>query len=494
MKPDLDLMIFNGLTQDVLERAQRFLRLWTNGGLMMWELDWALGQTPSGLLDQNFLIFLSGAIAVRTRLGLPFQEVLTFWGPLETRDVVSHLGDEDVVVPSTYSEVFANPTMLASWGGVFPTVASQPPGSFTLSGVPLDDNHLAALSSALGLSVADVSAILQFAGVPSTFTLAALKALLQYARLAAGLALDVNDLFLWIELTGGTPFDTTPADTLEFFRRLAVLQGTGMAVHDLDYLLRDQLTSQSTLAFTPAQATAVLQTIADAIAKLMPTSAIGVTGATNAAPIVVTTAAPHGLATGMQATITGVNGNTAANGPFTITVTSPSAFALNGSTGNGIWTGGGVVVADITVTGALNATPIAITTLTPHGLQTGAQVAISGVQGNTAANGLFTIMATGPTAFTLNGSSGNGSWTAGGIVAAGAAITIQTIVIQALVTAASAPANVVTPVLAKTGVLPLSAATLSALVRRPAASIRRSSRRLSTPSPRWPKRPGFIRH
>ena len=49
-------------------------------------------------------------------MNLPFQEVLTFWGTIETRDVTSHLGDEDVVIPSTYSEVFANPTMLAVLG------------------------------------------------------------------------------------------------------------------------------------------------------------------------------------------------------------------------------------------------------------------------------------------------------------------------------------------------------------------------------------------
>jgi hypothetical protein len=33
--------------------------------------------------------------------------------------VTSHLGDEDVVIPSTYSEVFANPTILPSWGALF---------------------------------------------------------------------------------------------------------------------------------------------------------------------------------------------------------------------------------------------------------------------------------------------------------------------------------------------------------------------------------------
>ncbi|HEV2769835.1 MAG TPA: ubiquitin-activating E1 FCCH domain-containing protein [Solirubrobacteraceae bacterium] len=69
-----------------------------------------------------------------------------------------------------------------------------------------------------------------------------------------------------------------------------------------------------------------------------------VTAATNASPIVITGPA-HGLTTGDRVRVAGVQGNTAANGTFTVTVTSPTAFQLDGSTGNGAYTGGGYVVA-----------------------------------------------------------------------------------------------------------------------------------------------------
>lgn len=65
-----------------------------------------------------------------------------------------------------------------------------------------------------------------------------------------------------------------------------------------------------------------------------------ITGATNASPIVVTITA-HGYATGDQATIAGVLGNTAANGTWTITVLTANTFSLTGSTGNGAYTSGG---------------------------------------------------------------------------------------------------------------------------------------------------------
>lgn len=65
-----------------------------------------------------------------------------------------------------------------------------------------------------------------------------------------------------------------------------------------------------------------------------------VTGATNASPIVITSLA-HGLTTGQRVTITGVGGNTAANGTWLVTRIDADTFSLDGSTGNGAYTSGG---------------------------------------------------------------------------------------------------------------------------------------------------------
>lgn len=66
-----------------------------------------------------------------------------------------------------------------------------------------------------------------------------------------------------------------------------------------------------------------------------------ITNATNATPIVVTSAG-HKLTTGTQVTISGVLGNTAANGDWQVTVIDPNNFSLNGSVGNGVYTQGGI--------------------------------------------------------------------------------------------------------------------------------------------------------
>src|SRR5574344_2415354 len=66
-----------------------------------------------------------------------------------------------------------------------------------------------------------------------------------------------------------------------------------------------------------------------------------------------------------------------------------------------------------TVSNATNATPIVITAV-GHGFNTGDKVFISGVGGNTAANGTFTITKLGADTFSLNGSVGNGAFSSNG--------------------------------------------------------------------------------
>lgn len=72
--------------------------------------------------------------------------------------------------------------------------------------------------------------------------------------------------------------------------------------------------------------------------------ALAVTGATNATPIVITTGTSHGLTTGHRVCITGITGNTAANGMWTVTVVDTDEFSLDSSVGNGAYSAGGLVV------------------------------------------------------------------------------------------------------------------------------------------------------
>lgn len=67
-----------------------------------------------------------------------------------------------------------------------------------------------------------------------------------------------------------------------------------------------------------------------------------ITAASFATPIVITTSIPHGLTTGELVRVTGVNGNTGANGDWYATVLTPTTFALDDSIGSGAYTSGGI--------------------------------------------------------------------------------------------------------------------------------------------------------
>ena len=72
-------------------------------------------------------------------------------------------------------------------------------------------------------------------------------------------------------------------------------------------------------------------------------SSQSIIGATNAAPIVISTSLAHGYSTGDVVQIIQANGNTAANGIFKVTVVNSTSFSMDDSSGNGAWTSGGII-------------------------------------------------------------------------------------------------------------------------------------------------------
>lgn len=80
-----------------------------------------------------------------------------------------------------------------------------------------------------------------------------------------------------------------------------------------------------------------------------------------------------------------------------------------------------------TITGATNASPIVITTTGNHGLTNGAVVYVSGVQGNTNANGYYTVAGVTANTFQLAGTTGNGAYASGGLVTLGFVTTIESV-------------------------------------------------------------------
>ncbi len=103
------------------------------------------------------------------------------------------------------------------------------------------------------------------------------------------------------------------------------------------------------------------------------------------------------------------------------TDTSHSATIAAGTWGIGNTTysisGASVTINTLSVSAASNSSPITLTVNSAAGLHSGDTVVVSGVAGNAAANGTWTIALDNGTQIDLLGSTGNGSYTGGGTVA-----------------------------------------------------------------------------
>ncbi len=155
-----------------------------------------------------------------------------------------------------------------------------------------------------------------------------------------------------------------------------------------------------------------------------PTSSTPITGASNGA-ITISTASTGSLAANDFVLVSGVGGNTAANGVFQVgTVTPNASFELAGPLANGGYAGQGTWSLAVTDAATDSMTgEIIITTANTTGLADGDLVEVTGVEGNTAANNIFFVTNVTPTSFTLQGSTSGGTYTRGGTWKQYAALT-----------------------------------------------------------------------
>lgn len=109
---------------------------------------------------------------------------------------------------------------------------------------------------------------------------------------------------------------------------------------------------------------------------------VAITDATNASPIVLTVPSTFDMISGMGGLVSGVDGNTAANGYWSnIVVVDSTHISLTGSVGNGTYTSGGVLEAgDLGLVDSViqeNAVPLAVTAQTVSATAQGVIVAVS---------------------------------------------------------------------------------------------------------------------
>lgn len=228
------------------------VRLWRRLGWKLEEVDRALEVlVPSALQPltaanmaealRTALVYMAHlkTLAERVPTGKRSRlELLTLWSPLPT-------GGKDPL----YAKLFLTRSVLKN-----DAVFDDPLGRYlTQANIPVAD-HLVALEGALGLTAGEIEDILADAGLTvatAELDLDLVSLLYRYQLLANGLKLSVRELIALKEMTGLEPMQELQAaaleqlaedqpltQTLAFVDAAEAVQGCGLSVEDLEYLLR----------------------------------------------------------------------------------------------------------------------------------------------------------------------------------------------------------------------------------------------------------------
>jgi len=205
-----------GLTEGVLGRLHRFLRLRLITGWPLRDLDLALGSVTDHFttpLSEAAVMALAGLHELTARLDVPLRQAAAWLGALETLPFTDREMAGEPVLPGLYDEVFlrsqagrtpdsdfaldANRTELA-YITAQTAAGVKPPVLKTLTGKTAD------LSRALRTKPDEVSALIaaQPPVVSDTLTLAGLAALAGHSTFARALGLAVPEYLLLRSLTG----------------------------------------------------------------------------------------------------------------------------------------------------------------------------------------------------------------------------------------------------------------------------------------------------
>ena len=271
------------LDTEAASRLRRFTRLWRRLGWSARELDEAITALGGGIVDVNarltdgLFAILSQVERLRALLNLPVEQILTFWTPLPTYNPIPI----DQVPPqprggeALYHRLFRNPAVITPLddafrldGGELSIVAANPQTATIAA-------HLPGVLAGIGLTAAELEALLPLAAPTGALTLANLSALYRHVRLARGLDLPVADLVTLREMSGLDPFDPThPETAMQFVTLAGKVRSSGFSALEIDELLFQRVTGPGGLIPTDAALAQTLDELRSGLRALQEQTAL----------------------------------------------------------------------------------------------------------------------------------------------------------------------------------------------------------------------------
>ncbi|HEX8922100.1 MAG TPA: neuraminidase-like domain-containing protein, partial [Pyrinomonadaceae bacterium] len=227
----LDEMRLTGLTDEVLNKVHRFIRLWRILGWTMRDLDIAIRVLGGGTLDLNCLLRLSDLMRVKAALNLSLPQILSFWAQLE-RDGSNSL----------YNSVFWNPVLRSQF-----TDSAFDPARLAVAGdsLPGISEHTQPIIAALAITPRELETLLRALNPPlspdaradAALTLTNLSFLYRHLLLSRALHLSIDELLALKTLSGIDPFNpASTGNTLRFIELADTVHASDFSLSELVYL------------------------------------------------------------------------------------------------------------------------------------------------------------------------------------------------------------------------------------------------------------------
>jgi hypothetical protein len=284
---DVATMTIDGLTQDVLDRIHRFVRLQRVLGWDTYDLDNAIGllqsQGAPGLSQLNGLLLRQFAAvqAAMKRYPLTVSSAVALFAPaagaptIATRDIPTLPGEDERY--SLYHDLFENFTVLDAPDPIF-KLNEGGTEIDAIAAAPTLADHSAALVATFQVSQSDLQlAITSF--TDGKLTLANLSTLYRHTQLASALGVTIHELVELLAIAETPiaapphyetvdPFDGQRPESLAAFADLYVaLKTSGLSIEQVDYVVRG-LDDGNGVAPDPVEVGTLLLTLYNGLAKI----------------------------------------------------------------------------------------------------------------------------------------------------------------------------------------------------------------------------------
>lgn len=250
-----------GLTEDVLNRIHRFIRLWRKLGCEMWELDILLPRADSELeieaeIADTILQDISGMDRLRQRFDLDWRIVYSLYNDIDHHLYVNRNKDGAPALQTLYQRLFRN--KLVDAVASFPEHPEQIDSTIAES-VP-------GILAAFRIKEADLDLILTDLELSATDSLVwlDLSRIYRITILAKALSLNIDNFLRLKRLWSQDPF-VNPVATLSYIKLANKIADSGFSIQELDYLLAHRYTANSSVALKDRRITAALKDIREGL-------------------------------------------------------------------------------------------------------------------------------------------------------------------------------------------------------------------------------------